>query len=123
MPCSFSAHHDDAPVREGQVPGERNEARARRVLLGMLQAGNGGLRVARAGRPDERRRLDLELGASGRAADDEVSAVEVTRGHEAVDVLDASLGELSRVCEQRHATGQERAFGEGRSIVWQSKRT
>ena len=83
--------------------------------------GIGRLRVAQARRPDERRRLELERRASGRAADDEPTAVEVAARHDAVDVLDASLGELRRVCEERHATGHERALGERRPIVRQAR--
>ena len=115
------AHNDDAPVREGQVADEREETDARRVLLGLLEPGHRRLRVAQACGPDECRGLDLGGRATCRAADDEAAAVEVALRHDPVDVLDALLGELLRVGQQRHATGQECAFGERRPIVRQAR--
>ena len=50
------ADDDDPPAGLRERLDERDEARAGGVLLGLLEPGNRRLRVAQAGRPDERRR-------------------------------------------------------------------
>ena len=115
-----SPDHDHAPVRDRETLAERNQTGGGGVLLSPLEAGNRRLWVAQARRPDEGRRFELELATLDRAAHDESSAVKVARGHDSVDVLDASLDKLRRVGKERHATGQQRSFGEGWAIVRQT---
>ncbi len=116
-----SSDHDNPPAGTAQAPVEREEARCRRVLLGRLEAGNRRPRVAKARRPDERRGLDLtNLGTVGRAHQESARG-QVACGHDSVDALDASLLELRRICEQRHAARQERPLRERRAVVRQSR--
>ena len=115
------ADDGDSSARICEATGERGETFTRSVLLGLVEARDGRLRIAQAGRPHERRRFDLERRAVGRDPDRQTTAVEVALGHESVDVLDPSLCELRGIGEHRHATRQERAFGERRPIVGQSR--